>query len=247
MRTFGSFWSFAVFFVTVLVGCPLAALLLVVTLPFDRRRYVVGRFFRLMGVFIVKLNPLWRFSVRKPLPPYRPRRTVVVSNHVSNSDIFLISHLPWEMKWLAKASLFPIPLLGWLMWLAGDVPVHRGERDSAKAAMARLRQYLDLGMAVMIFPEGTRSRTSELLPFREGAFRLAIEAGADVLPIAITGTREALEKRSWRLGPSRGVVAVGTPIATGPGGIEDPAALSNAARAQIVALSAELELAASRA
>jgi 1-acyl-sn-glycerol-3-phosphate acyltransferase len=96
---------------------------------------------------------------------------VVVSNHESFADILLISHLPWEMKWLSKAELFRIPVMGWMMWLAGDIPVKRGFGPSAVEAMERCREALRRRVSVMIFPEGTRSRTAELLPFRDGAFR----------------------------------------------------------------------------
>ena len=72
-----------------------------------------------------------------------PRRSfVVVSNHESFADILLISHLPWEMKWLSKAELFRIPIMGWMMWLAGDIPVKRGFGPSAVEAMERCRKAL---------------------------------------------------------------------------------------------------------
>ena len=67
---------------------------------------------------------------------------MVVSNHESFADILLISHLPWEMKWLSKAELFRIPIMGWMMWLAGDIPVKRGFGPSAVEAMARCRKAL---------------------------------------------------------------------------------------------------------
>ena len=180
----------------------------------DPSRPRAGRMLRDMAVLIAKLNPMWDFRVHGELPDYEPGKTVVVSNHVSNSDAFLISHLPWEMKWLGKSSLFKIPVIGWLMWLAGDVPVVRGARGSVSEAMELCKEHLERGMPVMIFPEGTRSATGELLPFKDGAFRLAIDTGADILPIAVAGTRDALPKHSWRFGYARGLVAVGEPIPT---------------------------------
>jgi 1-acyl-sn-glycerol-3-phosphate acyltransferase len=207
---------------------------------------VAGRFFRLIGVTAVKLIPFWRFGIAGPVPPrgQRPRRTVVVSNHASHADPFLISHLPWEMKWLGKKSLFKVPFAGWAMKLAGDVPVTRGEASSARGAMAICKQWLERGMPVMIFPEGTRSDDGVLGPFKDGAFRLALDAGADVLPLAVHGTRTALPKHSWRFGTTRARVMVGTPIASAGKTVE---ALKNEARAQIeklqVALRREAEAA----
>ncbi|ATB34059.1 lysophospholipid acyltransferase family protein [Melittangium boletus] len=213
---------------------------LVVTWPFDRRKVVTGRLFRLIGATAARLNPFWKFAVHgNPVPP--GPRTVVVSNHESNADCFLISYLPWEMKWLGKDSLFKIPVVGWSMWLAGDIPVRRGEKDSAQQAMAQCARWLDKGMPIMIFPEGTRSKTDELLPFKDGAFRLAIETGADVLPMAVSGTRRALPKHSWRFATSRGLVTVGTPISTKGMTLEDVGRLKDMAREQILALRATLK------
>ena len=103
------------------------------------------------------LNPLWRFHTRgvEITDPRRPY--VVVANHESFVDILLISHLPWEMKWLAKDAFFRFPGVGWLMRMAGDVRIVRDERSSADAALAQCRQRLDNKVSVMIFPEGTRS------------------------------------------------------------------------------------------
>jgi 1-acyl-sn-glycerol-3-phosphate acyltransferase len=212
---------------------------MVLTWPFDKRKVLTGRAFRLIGVTAARLNPFWKFGVYgKPVRP--AGRTVVVSNHESNADPFLISFLPWEMKWLGKSSLFKIPVVGWSMWLAGDIPVRRGEKDSALEAMATCARWLDKGMPVMIFPEGTRSKTEELLPFKDGAFRLAIAAGADVLPMAVSGTRRALPKHSWRFATSRALVTVGSPISTKGMTLADVERLKEMAREQILALRATL-------
>jgi 1-acyl-sn-glycerol-3-phosphate acyltransferase len=213
--------------------------LAILTWPFDRRKVVTGRTLRLCGVTAARLNPFWKFGVHGT--PVRPApRTVVVSNHESNADPFLISLLPWEMKWLSKASVFKVPVVGWSMWMAGDIPVHRGEKGSAQAAMAACARWLDKGMPVIIFPEGTRSKTEELLPFKDGAFRLAIETGADVLPIAVSGTRQALPKHSWRFATSRALVTVGTPISTRGMTLADVGRLKQLALEQILSLRASL-------
>jgi 1-acyl-sn-glycerol-3-phosphate acyltransferase len=170
---------------------------------------------------------------------------VVVSNHESFTDILLISHLPWEMKWLSKAELFRIPVMGWLMWLAGDIPVKRGFGPSAVEAMARCRKALANRVSVMIFPEGTRSKTAELLPFKDGAFRLAIEAGVPILPLAVSGTSTALRKHDWRFGKSVAEVRVLEPVETTGLGPADVSALKTRVRSLII--DARDALAASRA
>jgi 1-acyl-sn-glycerol-3-phosphate acyltransferase len=240
MNALLSIWTWLEIALMSLVGFCVQLVLAIFTWPFDRRRVITGRCLRLVAVVATKLTPYWRFGVHGPLLWPWPSRTVVVSNHESNADPFLISHLPWEMKWLGKASLFKIPVVGWSMWLAGDIPVTRGDQDSAKDAMTQCAKWLEKGMPVMIFPEGTRSKTEELLPFKDGAFRLAIELGADVLPLAVSGTRRALPKHSWRFARARGLVTVGTPISTQGMTQADVERLKEMVREQILALRASL-------
>ena len=211
------------------------------TAPFDRGRYVVGRLFRLIAVTAVKLNPLWRFDatgafIQDPRRPY-----VAVSNHESYADIFLISHLPWEMKWLSKETMFKIPCFGWMMRMAGDISVRRGERSSAVKAMADARDRLRKRVSVMIFPEGTRSRTGEMLPFKDGAFRLALEAGVPILPIVVAGTREAMAKGTFQFQRARARVKVLAPIETVGLTLDDVVSLRERTRA--VMAEARLQLA----
>ena len=237
MRTLWSIWTWA----CVLLSAVVAVILMALLWPFgfldpQRKR---GRILRWAGIWIARLAPMWNFGVYGPIR-HRPSKTVVVSNHCSHTDSFLISHLPWEMKWLGKAELFPVPPVGWAMFLAGDVPVVRGDKQSALEAMARCARYLESGMPVMIFPEGTRSKTGHMGPFKVGAFRLAIETGADVLPIAVAGTTRALTKHDWRFNRAKARVTVGEPISTRGMTLEDVEELSQQARAAIDALRTEM-------
>jgi 1-acyl-sn-glycerol-3-phosphate acyltransferase len=183
---------------TVIVGFVYVSLVWVFTAPFDRGRYAAGRAFRHLAMVQTWLNPYWKFRAEgvRITDPRRPY--VAVSNHESYADIFLISHLPWEMKWMAKDTIFKIPVMGWMMRMAGDIPITRGSRDSAVLAIAASRDRLMKKVSVMIFPEGTRSNTAEMRPFKDGAFRLAIEQRVPVLPIAVAGTRHAMAKGSFR-------------------------------------------------
>jgi 1-acyl-sn-glycerol-3-phosphate acyltransferase len=229
-----SVWAWLVLVLCILLWFPTLVIIRLVTIPFDRPGYITGYLFRRIGPVMATLNPLWRFRYggRMPANPRRP--FVVVSNHESFADILLISHLPWEMKWLSKAELFRIPVMGWMMWLVGDVPVKRGFGPSALEAMERCRRILQQRISVMIFPEGTRSRTSELLPFKDGAFRLAIEAGVPVLPLAVSGTRDALPKHDWRFGRSVAEVRVLEPVETAGLTLADIPALKAQVREMIV-------------
>jgi len=209
-----SVWSWFVLGASMALWLPLMALIRLATRRSDPGRYWVGYMFRQIAVLMATLNPLWRFRIsgRMPTDPRNPY--LVVSNHESFVDILLISHLPWEMKWLSKAELFRIPVLGWLMHLAGDIPVDRGNPRSAAGAMVRCKEILKEKVSVIIFPEGTRSETDEMLPFKDGAFRLAIDAGVPILPLAVSGAATALRKHDWRFGRSIAEVRVLEPVET---------------------------------
>jgi 1-acyl-sn-glycerol-3-phosphate acyltransferase len=231
-QALASIWAWFVLGTCLVLWMPLMAAVRLLTLS-DPGRYAVGYLFRRIGPVMATLHPLWRFrtSGKPPVDPRRPY--VVVSNHESFADILLISHLPWEMKWLSKAELFRIPVLGWMMRLAGDVPVKRGFGPSAVEAMARCREVLARRVSVMIFPEGTRSATAEMLPFKDGAFRLAVDAGVPILPLALHGTGSALPKHDWRFNRSRATVRVLEPVETAGLGPADVPALRDRVRGLI--------------
>jgi 1-acyl-sn-glycerol-3-phosphate acyltransferase len=245
MATLLNAWAWVETVTLVILGTPVMALVFAVTAPFDRGRYVAGRFFRLLGVTSVKLNPLWRFETAGPILADPRRPYVAVANHESWADIFLISHLPWEMKWISKEAMFKIPLFGWMMQMAGDIQLRRGERASTAAAMNAARDRLAKRVSVMIFPEGTRSRDGDMLPFKDGAFRLAIETGAPILPLVVAGTRHAMAKGSFRFQKARARVQVLSAIDTAGLTLEDVPALKERTRVAMVEardlLRAELE------
>ncbi len=239
-RALLSVWTWFEIGLCALFGFLIQLVLWLLTWPFDRRRLIAGRCFRLVGVVAARLTPCWHFGVYGEVPRRIEGRTVFVSNHESQADPFLISFLPWEMKWLAKVSLFKIPISGWMMRLAGDIPILRGDGDSAKDAMKQCARWLGRGVPVVIFPEGTRTEDGKMGPFRNGAFRLALDCGAQIVPIAVCGTRKALPKHSWKFGFTRALVAVGTPIPTAGRGAGDLEAIKAETRAQIEAMRARM-------
>jgi 1-acyl-sn-glycerol-3-phosphate acyltransferase len=234
-RSVLSVWSWFVFGACVALWLPMMAVVWLVTAPFDPSRYWTGFLFRKLTVVHEKLNPLWTFRVGGTMPENPRNPYVVVSNHESFVDILLISHLPWEMKWLSKKELFKIPVAGWLMRLARDVEVDRSDRASGSKALEECRKRLDDQVSVMIFPEGTRSTSGDLLPFKDGAFRLAIEAGVPILPLAVHGAATALPKHDWRFGRSVAEVRVLEPVSTVGMGLDDLESLKRQVRERIVA------------
>lgn len=201
--------------------------------PGRRRR---GRWMRRFGRTTSSLTPLWRFSIEgAPPEDIRQRPYVVVSNHQSTADPFLLSWLPWDMRWIAKEELFRLPLLGWLLRLGGDIPVRRGNGRSVNAMLGTCLDTLAADVPVMIFPEGTRSPDGELLPFKDGAFELAIRAGVPVLPIALHGTHHCRPKGSLWFGEAKAVARVLEPLPTAGLSLEDVPRLRDQARARIAA------------
>ncbi|MCZ7586468.1 MAG: 1-acyl-sn-glycerol-3-phosphate acyltransferase [Deltaproteobacteria bacterium] len=202
----------------------------------DPARYYTGRLFRFLGKMMTKVNPMWRIDVRGAEKITDPRRPyVVVSNHQSLADIPIISNLPWEMKWVSKASMFKLPVAGWMMRLAGDIPVNRADRDSRAAVHDTALSVLRRRCSVMFFAEGTRTKDERVLPFRDGAFRLAIAAQVPVLPLVVDGSRDCLPKHSWLLRRiSRVHLAVLPPVETEGLGEGDTAALRDRVRGMIM-------------
>lgn len=228
--TLWSMWSWFVFGLCMLLALPIMALTWLVTAPFDPPRYWTGWIFRKTTVIHQKLNPLWKFRLAGEFPDNPRNPYVMVSNHESFVDILLISHLPWEMKWLSKTENFKIPIAGWNMRLAKDIELVRGDRESGSQAMVECAKRLDQNVSVMIFPEGTRSFQGDLLPFKVGAFKLAIEKQLPVLPIAVHGTAPALRKHDWRQGRSNAQLRVLEPVSTAGMTVDQVDELANTVR-----------------
>ena len=243
VRTILSIWSWFVLGVVILIWTPMVAIVRLVTMPFDKGAYAAGYLFRKLTVAHQVLNPLWKFRTSGTMIDDPRRPYVVVANHQSFVDILLISHLPWEMKWLSKQTFFRFPLVGWMMKMSKDVSLVRGERDSAINAMAECRDRLDKHVSVMIFPEGTRSLDGNLQAFKDGAFRLAIEAGVPVLPLAVNGAYTAAVKGDWRFGVSDAEVRVLTPISTEGMTLADVSTLKEAVRSEIATALQEMQTA----
>jgi 1-acyl-sn-glycerol-3-phosphate acyltransferase len=220
--------------VILLVGLPVQLVLWVLTRPFDRNVTVPGRFLRFIGVMLGKTYRPWKFRLEGSWPA-RGGPFVVVANHQSLLDIVLLSRVPREMKWVGKEELFKIPWIGWMLRLTGDIAVRRGDSESGGEAVAKAKAYLKRGMSVMIFPEGTRSRDARLLPFKKGAFRLAIDAGVPVLPVVVSGTAAGFQKGAAVVGPCDAVAHVLAPIPTVGLTQADAGALRDRVRAAFVA------------
>lgn len=160
---------------------------------------------------------LLRIPVRvSGLEHLTPGQTYVfAANHRSNFDIFvLLAVLPGKFLWIAKKSLFQIPIFGQAMSRMGCVAVDRADRQAAirslNAAAAKVRE----GNSMIIFPEGTRGTSGELLPFKKGVFIMALKSGQPVVPVSISGTLFIQPRGTIRVRPGPLKVVLSPPIRT---------------------------------
>jgi 1-acyl-sn-glycerol-3-phosphate acyltransferase len=186
--------AFVLFFlVTAPVCTVLGALLWLVTLPFDRNKALLHAFVcRWCHYLYLRAWPGWSVCVegceRLPTGP-----AILVSNHQSSADILAAMGLFHPFKFVAKSSLFTVPMVGWLRRLMEYVPVERGHVHAMERMLEACRAWLRRGVAVFIFPEGTYAPARQPLPFKRGAFRLAIEEQVPVVPVLLEGTTDIIE------------------------------------------------------
>ncbi len=191
----------------------LFGLIFPIILPFDKSGKISLRL-GIIWLSIIRKASFLRVKVRYEYPVDFSRSYVVVTNHRSHYDVVALSTLPFRaVKPVAKKELTKTPLFGWYLKKVSIVIDRNAPRGVAyekiKAQMDRLKKD---GFSVLIFPEGTRGRGSELLPLKTGAFRLALEHGLPLLPITIKGTEKILPRGSLAITPGTVELVIHKPI-----------------------------------
>lgn len=191
------FWVFVA--LSSIVLYPVAVLIWAATVMFDPRLVALHRFTCFWASLYTWCNPAWLVTVvgREKIRPHTTY--VMVANHLSLLDILVLFRLFEHFKWVSKIENFKVPFIGWNMLLNRYIKLRRGDRDSVVAMMAECERSLGAGNSIMMFPEGTRSPTGEIRTFKPGAFELAVRTRTPILPIAISGTADALPKRGFVL------------------------------------------------
>jgi 1-acyl-sn-glycerol-3-phosphate acyltransferase len=191
------FWGFLG--VSSILLFPVAVVIRVVTAPFDRRLVVLHRFTCFWASLYTWFNPAWQVTL-EGRDRIRPGATyVMVANHLSLLDILVLFRLFRHFKWVSKIENFKVPFIGWNMTMNRYIELRRGDRESVVEMMDACERTIGEGNSIMMFPEGTRSADGEMRPFKPGAFELALRTRTPILPIAITGTADALPKRGFVL------------------------------------------------
>jgi 1-acyl-sn-glycerol-3-phosphate acyltransferase len=234
-----SLWVWVAIATLIVLWLPL--MLVARLLDRDPAHYHAGLMLRRVGRAMTYVNPFWDINLEGPFPDNPRNPYVAVSNHFSQADPPIIARVPWEMKWVAKAELFRLPIAGWLLRLSGDISVDRSDKRSRAQVLDTAASYLARKCSVMFFPEGTRSRDGRVRQFSDGAFRLAIKEGVPVLPIAIDGTHRALPKNSIWFDPDVDQIRVKVldPVDTSGYTPDEARLLQRTVRARIVAQVAE--------
>lgn len=193
-----------------LIGVPFILLALLTSNP--RPLYAVGLFGVRIGLACAGIH--WKAEGREHIQ--RGRAAIYAINHSSNVEppiaFCALRELAPRLRVLYKAELRKVPVLVRAFDVAGFVPLERGNRDQSLAAIDMAAAALQAGHSFLIFPEGTRSRTGELLPFKKGGFIMAIRAQAPIVPVAILGARAAMRKGSPWIYPVDVSVRFGPPV-----------------------------------
>lgn len=165
-----------------------------------------------------------------------------MSNHASTFDIFaLFVATEHPLRMVAKRILFFIPIFGWSLWMCGFIPIDRSNREGAIRSLEKAARRIREGLSVLVFPEGTRSRTGRLRPFKKGGFMLALKAGVPVVPVVVLGTEAIMPKGSLEVRRGTITVRFGEPIPPDPSqvGRSDRDRLMERVRDAMVDLGAE--------
>jgi 1-acyl-sn-glycerol-3-phosphate acyltransferase len=138
---------------------------------------------------------------------------IFVANHASYVDpLAFVPAIPRRAAIQLKKELFRIPILSYGMRLAKFISVDRASREASADSLKQALHYLKEGLSLAMYPEGTRSRDGHMLPFKRGAFVLAIQAGVPIVPVSIVGAQKLLPKGEWAIHPGEVVVHFGAPV-----------------------------------
>lgn len=224
-----------VVFVAVAVTIPLSSLVIFIAI-FSSASPLIDPVIRLWARAIVAAAGI-DLHAENPETIEPHKRYILVANHHSYFDIpCIFAAIPQPIRFMAKVSLFKIPIFGWSIGRAGFIPIDRQNRRTAVKSFDLAAERIRRGNTIVIFPEEGRSRERAMRPFQRGAFLLAIKSQLPMVPVAIDGTYDVFRAGAKRVTPGRVTIRVGTPIECEGTTLRDKERLAEEARAQIEAM-----------
>ncbi len=215
-------WVGAVF-VTLAVSATSLILVWPLSQLFDRKLSTMHRLTRLWAWLLIKSNPAWKIRVSGGQGLDPRKGYVIVANHQSIADIAaVLTAIPLHFKFISKKEVYRVPMMGWHMRAAGYLSLDRNSKESAKNVLFESRRWLKENVSMLLFPEGTRSLDGQIHEFKLGAFKLAQDVGAEVLPVVIDGTGDCVPKSTLKISnPAVFKVSIGKPVRLGGAAVED--------------------------
>lgn len=211
-KIFVFFWQWLVALPILLVATLLCAIFTILLVHWKDSAFVHGfqQLWSRLFFWMFFMNP--KVEGAENLQP--GQSYVFVANHSSMFDAWIVyGWLPVVFKWIMKASLRKVPFVGTACKAAGHIFIERGASHQALQSLEEAKSRLVNGVSVVIFPEGTRSKTGEVGQFKRGAFQIAFDMGLPVVPISLSGLYDVLPKGKWLVHPGRNVsMTIGKPI-----------------------------------
>ena len=236
-----SAWTWISSIAFVLLALPVALLLWLISLPFDKRRLLNNKWMIIQGIVLTKMSPFWKVIVDGREMIDQGQAYVIVPNHQSLLDIVFFNMLRHRLRWVSKIEIFKVPVVGWEMRMVKYIEIIRGNKHSVVRMMEKCTESLQEGISVVIFPEGTRSLTGAIGKYKSGAFQLAMKTGKPLLPVLIDGTGDILPKKGFIFGSRRVVrIRVLDPIFPVNFKTDDPEELAARVHAQVVSAMEQL-------
>ena len=232
-------WLSSIIFIT--LALPVAILLWLISIPFDKRRLMNNRWMVIQGIVLTKMSPFWKVVVDGREKIDQNQAYVIVPNHQSMLDIVFFNMLHHRLRWVSKVEIFKVPIVGWEMRMVKYIELVRGNKASVMRMMEKCMESLQEGISIVIFPEGTRSLTGAIGKFKAGAFQIAVKTDKPLLPVLIDGTGDILPKKGLLFGNRRVVrIRVLDPIFPGNFKTGDPDELAALVQTRMVSAMEQL-------